>query len=342
MGVQVGVNPNAPEGYQFNSRLSVAGAETIETTTVQRTSSAAANFTVSVTDGHTTASPNEQLSYAIAVTNTSQTVQTADVNLVVSPFFSVDSLSPNTNYDSTNIVWKGISFDPGQPKIFTINGTVRRSAPEFASLVTDVKVGSTNASDVTSVQTPDNSSRSSSSLSKTSSSRSSASSSVRSRAVTRSVLFSKSADKSEVIAGGSIRYTLYVQNVLLNTIDDAVVNDRFDTAYLTLGDAAGATVTAPGQLEWKLPRLMPGEVWTQSYTLNVANNPSNGTQLNNIASITGNDVAYASLDEKVMVVQTGVVGQMPSTGSASDVLFIFLSIGVSGAVVFLQRRALAI
>ncbi len=344
LGVQVGVNPNAPEGYNFTTRLAAGGIEVTDSTTVQRTPSSvgASTYTVSVTDGHTSATPNEQLSYAIAVTNTSGTTQTSDVNLVVSPFFSVDSLSPNTNYDSTNIVWKNISFEPNQPKIFTINGTVRRSAADFTSLITEVKVGATNASDTTVVQTPKNSSNSSSS-SLRSINRSSSSSSVRTRAaVNRSVLFSKSADKEEALAGGSIRYTLYVQNVLLNTIDDAVVNDRFDVAYLELSDNGGATVTGPGQLEWKLPRLMPGEVWTQSYTLKVVNNPANGSQLNNIASITGNDVAYASLDEKVVVVQTGVVGQLPATGSASDVLFVVMSLLSSGAFVFAQRKELSI
>lgn len=341
LGVQVGVNPNAPEGYQFVSRIVAGGVEASDATTVQRTPASAASYTISVTDGHTVAAPNEQLSYAIAVTNNGLTQQITDVNLTVSPFFSVDSLSPNTANDSTNIVWKNVTLDPGSPKIFTVNGTVRRSAPEFASLVTDVKVGTSTASDVTSVQTPGGSTRVSSS-SHSSQRMSSAASSVRSRAANRSVLFSKTADKQETLVGGSIRYTLYVQNVLLNTIDDAVVNDRFDVAYLALGDAGGATVIGTGQLEWKLPRLMPGEVWTQSYTLNVVNNPPNGMQLSNIASITGTDVAYAALDEKVMVVQTGVVGQLPATGSASDVLFVLMSVMTSGGLVLAQRRVSSI
>lgn len=342
LGVQVGVNPHAPEGYQFVSRLVAGGVEVSDSTTVQRAPASAASYTISVTDGHTVAAPNEQLSYAIAVTNNGLTQQITDVNLTVSPFFSVDSLSPNTANDSTNIVWKNVTLDPGLPKIFTVNGTVRRSAPEFASLVTDVKVGSATASDVTSVQTPGASTRVSSSSSSSRPRTSSSSSSVRSRAANRSVLFSKSADKQETLVGGSIRYTLYVQNVLLNTIDDAVVNDRFDVAYLALGDAGGATVIGSGQLEWKLPRLMPGEVWTQSYTLNVVNNPANGMQLNNIASITGTDVAYAALDEKVVVVQTGVVGQLPATGSAYDVLFVLMSVMTSGGLVLAQRRTLSI
>jgi len=331
--VQSGVNPTAPEGTQLVARVTAGGAETSDTTTVQNSPQQQANFQVFVTDDRTTVAPNDTLNYRATVTNSATTSQTTDVILTTSQFITVSDLQPNAPYDSNVIVWKNVSFNAGETKTFTFKGQVRRNAQEFVSVNTQIKAGPATAADSTSVQTGARASSSRSSLSSSSSS-----SSRRTGAPSRSVLFSKSADTEEVVSGGSVRYTLFVQNVLLTTIDDATITDRFDASLLSVSDAGGGTVVSPGQLQWKLPRLLPGQTWEKSYTLSVSGTIAEGTQLSNVATITGNDVATASLDEKVVVAKTGIVGRLPATGAPYDVFFLLMTAPIAGALSMLQKR----
>lgn len=330
--VQMGVSPTAPEGTQLVTRVTAGGMEASDNTVVQNSPQTEALFKVFVTDDRQTVAPNDTLNYRATVKNDASVARTTDVILMVSPFVTVSNLQPTANTDSNTIVWKDVTFNPGETKTYTFSALVRRNAQEFVSVNTLIKAGQATAADSTSVQTnANNSSRSS--LSSSSSSR-------RAGAPTRSVLFSKSADTDEVVSGGRVRYTLFVQNVLLTTIDDAMITDRFDSSILTVADAGNGTVVSPGQLQWKLPRLLPGQTWTQTYTLSVGN-IAEGTQLSNVATITGNDVATATLDEKVVVIKTGVVNRLPSTGAAYDVLFLLATVPFAGAAAALQKRSRA-
>jgi hypothetical protein len=79
-------------------------------------------------------------------------------------------------------------------------------------------------------------------------------------------------------------------------------------------------------------------VWEDSYTLTVSPAIPSGTQLSNIASISGPDVITATLDEKVNVVTTGIVDHLPSTGAANDMLLFFGAIPLSLGFSAVQRR----
>lgn len=330
---QVSINPFIPDATELAVRAVVGGVEatdtTVATTAVQTGESA---FQVSITDNAQTAPPNGTLQYVARVKNVSQATQTVNVQLATSQFTTIEDLVPDTAYDSSNISWQNVTFEPNQERTFTFKGVVRRGAPDYASIHTKISVGSASASDSTAVL------RSTTSSSRSSVRSSSRSSRTGSAAPARSVFFSKTANASEILPGARIRYTLYVQNVLLEAIADAVITDRFDSQLLQVVDDAGATVLGPGQLQWRVPVLQPGETWQRTYILVVSEHLPNGTQIGNIATISGNDVAYAALHEKVVVVQTGVVGQLPSTGAAYDVMYLFLSGGLALSFAVAQRK----
>lgn len=335
--VQINLNPTIQEGTELTARVTADGIEATDRTTVQNAPRTGEVFTASVTDNKQTAAPNERLSYTITVRNVSDRQQTSDVILTVSQFVDVDTIDPSVPQEDNIVVWRGVSFNAGETKTFTFAGAVRRGTPNFASANTQVRVGSATAVDNTSIQTGGgahtgvSSSSSSSSSARSSSSRSGT-------AAAGDVLFTKTAGTQEAIPGGVIEYTLFVQNVLVRPVTDAVVNDRFDPALLSVVDSGGATLIGPGQLQWKVPALQPGQTWQQTYRLRVATGAGNGASITTVASISGTGVAYAAVEDRVVVHKTSVVSRLPSTGAAFDVLFLLATLPTAAAAAAVQRR----
>lgn len=290
-----------------------------ETTVLNSVSNPDSVFEVFLTDERATAQPGQKLRYTAVVRNVSSTVRTADVTLNMPVSLEIDEIDPDVSSDSSAIVWNAIRFEPGQVKTFAVTATVRRNVTEFVSLLTTIEVGGVRAQDTTVVQ------KTSQSNSSASSARNRSSSSSSRRTASRNLLFVKSANASEVMPGGTIRYTLRVQNVLLTVIDDAVITDRFDPAMMTAVDLGGGRETTPGQLRWIVPRLQPGMTWQTTYVLAVHENVPAGTDIGNVATIAGTDVATATLNEKVNVVRTGIVDSLPKTGVSYDGIFLLLS-----------------
>jgi len=160
-------------------------------------------------------------------------------------------------------------------------------------------------------------------------------------APTTAVLLRKTADRGEVIPGGHVRYTITVQNTLLHAIRGSVVTDSFNPTYLSVQESGNATTMGNGLLQWRLPDLAPGQVWTASYVLGISKNAPNALSVNNIARITGPDVADASFNERVTITQTGVMTQLPATGAAMDAILAMLMAPLALAAAVAQRRLMA-
>ncbi|HRH93799.1 MAG TPA: hypothetical protein PKV72_04700, partial [Candidatus Peribacteria bacterium] len=194
---------------------------------------------------------------------------------------------------------------------FTIR--VRPDAPVGASLLAGISADGATARDTTEVVLKSNEGK------------------------VQNVLLRKGVDRSEVVPGGQIRYTLYVRNTLDHDISDAMIVDRFDAQYMSFAgtdNRAALVKQAPGELQWQVPVLQPGQTWQASYTLEVAADAPNGFDLNNIASISGRDVSGVALSEKVRTVATAVFTDFPTTGFESDVAMAaalaILSLGIVG------------
>lgn len=332
--VQVVLSPETPHGILLIARAMADGAVATDGTLVQDASQQYDVFQLSLTDDTSIVPPRGTLNYHATVSNTTASQQVGDVILTVPQLLVIEVLTPDTSYDSNVIVWKDTVFAPNETKTFTFRATVRRNAPEFASLFTQLRIGTAAVSDTTSVQKQTGASSASSAI------LSSSRSSVRSRssvAVNRSVLFRKTSDANEVLPGGLLRYTLFVQNVLLQSIDDATITDTFDASKLSIADAGGGNIIAPDQLQWVLPTLSPGHTWQQTYSLIVSPNAHAGITLNNVATITGTDTEYATLAEKVSFVKTDVVERLPSTGAPYDVFFLLITFPMAILGSFRQR-----
>jgi len=301
-------------------------------------------FRVHVTDNLELVYPGETQHYVVTVRNTSASAARTDVTANVTSLNSVDSISPAANISYPVITWRDVYFEPNEQKTFTFNADMRKRQAPYTAARVIARAGTYTATDTTlsrdlhgdptfMVATERNGITTISSRDNHSSRTSSANA--------KSVLFRKTADSGDVVPGGTIRYTFLVQNVLLNTVRDAVITERFDPALVTIVDAGEGKIIGNGIIQWTLPVLQSGETWRTSYTVRVSNNLKNGTAINSVATLSGKDVGNATLNEKVTVsTTTSVVGNLPATGAAMDLLFMVATAPLAFAGMKLQRRKL--
>jgi len=168
---------------------------------------------------------------------------------------------------------------------------------------------------------------------------SSSSSSIQTSVVRgRAVLIQKSAEKSEVLPGGIINYSVQVTNVLLRTIRNATVTDQYDASRMTIVQPAGAEFAQRGKLVWTIPELEPGKTWNARYRLAVNDAVVHGDIVRNVVSITGPDVEDAVLSERVSAVQVNVIESLPAAGVPYDKILLIGIVSTSLLLGILQRK----
>jgi uncharacterized repeat protein (TIGR01451 family) len=334
-------------------------------------------FAIQLTDSRDQAAPGETLLYVLTVKNMGTTVQTTNVEVTASTVTTIQSSTPQATISGESLKWNNQSFQAGEEKTYRFVAKVKDDVALNVSIGTHALVGNSSTLDHTLVTSTSTATASSSRQSSVSSSRissvssrsssrrssvassemgwngeisSSSSSSVRStrsrasvipdpreQAATEYPLLVKSADHTEILPGGRIRYTVTVRNILLHRIEDVVVSDRFDAAFMSMVDE-GTAMSTEGQLEWELPSLQPGEDWTASYVLVVHDDVKNGTTLNNIVSVVGGDVSEVPVDERVRLVATSVVTNLPAAGFPADTFSLFLFVPLAAAGAYAMRR----
>ncbi len=342
--VSVNLGNNIPEDTALQAVAQVGSLQSSDFTTV-RGRTPVNTFRISVTDKEDQVYPGETQRYTITVKNTSSMPVRSDVTANVSALNSIDSTSAGASVSYPVITWKDVAFEPNEEKIFSFNATMRKRMSPYTAARVIARVASYTATDTTvardlhgdptfMVATLNNGITSVTSRGTSSRTISSSSSSK----TYKSVLFRNVADAGDVVPGGTIRYTVYVQNVLLNVIRDAVVTERFDPSLVTIVDAGNGTIVSPGVIQWTLPALRPGQEWKQSYSVRVSPTLKNGTVISSVATISGNDVAFATMTEKATVTTTSVVGNLPTTGGAFDLLFTLATAPLAMAGAALQRK----
>jgi len=152
-------------------------------------------------------------------------------------------------------------------------------------------------------------------------------------------LFRKWADRSEVLSGGQIRFTLRLQNTTQKTMRELSISDRFDPSLLKItSNLSSAAEEGNGHILWHVPVLMPGDVWEVSYVLHSENTVPHGATLSTIATLEGDMVAHISLEDRVQVIKVRVLAHLPKTGVSLDMFFMMFSTGILGLVVLGHRK----
>ncbi len=301
------------------------GNETASDTTVIRTGFPENGLNVSLKADRTEAKRGDIIHYTVTVRNETDKLATmAAVNASLPIYSEFLDVSDGGQWDGSTIHWRNMQIAAGSERTLGYRVRVRDDAPQGGKLLATVDASGSKDS-----------------LNITVSDRTTVSTNTAQRPSRSSTLLRKVADRSEMLPGGTVRYTIMVQNVLLHVIDDAVVTDRFDPQFLSIADSGNAQIVGQGEMQWKVPALQPGQRWETSYVLSISKNAPNGYIVKNIARITGTDVNDAAFSERVIITQTGVMTHLPATGAPFDILVgLFLS-PLALATALVQRRLIA-
>ncbi len=345
---------------------SVAGAVDTDNTQV-RSAITPHNFDISISDGRGNAMIGEQLNYTVTIHNNEDgTVSDAYVTAAMPIYSEFVGASAGGTRDSSVIRWPRIEVPAHGDRVLNFSIRVRPDAPIGADLLasaaldgmtdydhTEVVNYSTNTPSTSSsrrgifdrvsntpilvapVPTSSASPRSSTSTYRPAY-RSTASSVAR---PSERVLLQKTADHTQVLAGGVVRFRLIVNNITDAQLSGLTVNDRFNASQFSVVDASGAKDSGAGTLEWSIPTLQPGDTWSVTYTLRAANDLPMGTMISNLAALNGNGLDAIALDRRLSATKIAVVSTLPTTGAPLDMLgLVFLGL-LPAVPAALQRRS---
>ncbi len=274
-------------------------------------------ITTTISDGRNTAEIGQVLTYTVKVTNSSDQVGThVAISASLPTFAEFVSATEGGTTDGNNVRWLITQIAAHDTRTFKYSVRVRSDAPLDSILSAGVVADGANGHmtrDQTKVVLQ----------------------STEIGEVEPTIVFRKSADRSEAVPGGKVRYTLFIRNTLDRVISDATILDRFDNRYLSFESAEQTQFlieNTEGRMIWKVPVLKPGESWQVSYMLSVAANAPTGLPLDNVATLRGSDVSDISLTERVSTNTSGVMGDFPATGAGTEAaMAMLLAVGALAA-----------
>ncbi len=331
-------------GTVLTAVADAAGMQATDTTTVQSGPGSTKSYALTLTDNKSIVRAGATLNYVLTVKNNSAAAQTDSVTVQGSTALTVQSGTPlPTSVGTNNVTWSNVSFNPGETKTFTFNAQVAADARTNTTIDTRATVATATMSDLTRIDSnasSSSSSRSSNRSSSSSSRRSLSSSSVRAAG---NPLFRLTANTAEVMPNGDIRYTLFVQNVLLLNIRDATASVVFDPALASVTNAGNGVTSGNNQIRWPISSLAPGQVWQTTFALRANGSLPNGSIITASGRLTGTDVNGSTLNERVAIATVSVLSpsSLPDTGAASDMLFLALSGVLALFLGIAQKRSLS-
>ena len=317
--VTVRVDEDAPGFYaiRFSASAEGAGERAVDLTYIH-TGPIDADFDISVDADTNTARAGDEITYTITVENKSAVLAT---NVYV-----VDSLPPYTEYvDSTEgglfvgdseVRWDEITISPNGERVLEVTARVRSDVPEGFRLVNSAWVKDHRATATVEVGDSSNASNNG----------------------RNEIFLRKTVDRTEVRAGDTLTYTIYIRNTTDRVLRNLEVKDRFDNRYMSLLGGAEDAQMNGSEMLWNIGSLQPGEVWQKRYSLHVAANVPQGITLSNVVSVGGSDIAFLSLSERVRTANVQVFDHLPPTGAAMDTLFLGLTSILGAGQLFLTRR----
>lgn len=296
-----------------------AGAELATDTTTVMTGPKTSE-SVSLSDGHETAKPGEQLTYEVSVSNDTNVLATeVDINFALPSFAEFVSADGGGYWTGDRVRWHNMTVSPNGRRAFYVTARVRSDAPLGEQLRAVVDVRGTQAIDVTEVSTQ--------------------SIGAAIKPVNQNTLVSKVASNREVRPGDTVTFTVTVRNTTDRPLSNVKVDDRMDLRYMKVLNSQGGQAQGDSII-WTIPSLNPGQTWTKQYTVQVLPTTPHGTVIKNIVTVSGKGLETLSLTERVTTTQIGVVRKLPPTGAAWDAIFLALisTFGIFGTALQSRKR----
>ncbi len=143
--VHAQVAPNAAPGLLLVARAVADTATATDTTMINKDSTGPYpqnQLVVNVTDGQDHVMPRQILNYTVTVQNPENTAATVDVRSTIPDALIVSGpSSPIAELIGKELVWRAVTFQPRETKVFTITATVHSMAPNGYPIQLVVKAG---------------------------------------------------------------------------------------------------------------------------------------------------------------------------------------------------------
>lgn len=127
-----------------------------------------------------------------------------------------------------------------------------------------------------------------------------------------SIAVFKQADRTEAQPGDQVGYSITVRNTSNVTIQNVVVEDRYDTGKITITDPGDGQLGA-GALTWRISTLRPGETRVISYRAALSPVLRNGDSIINTVRVTANNLQTVPTSVSTIT----ILQQLPQTGFSS-------------------------
>jgi uncharacterized repeat protein (TIGR01451 family) len=340
------VQDRTPDNYVLHVSVSAGAARGSDDTTIRSTdSSERESVSLRLTTDASVVRPGDDLQFEVTIRNTSnRTISVRDLEATIPSHTSVSGISDAGSSAGGRVRWPTFSLRDGEEEIYTYRVRVERGAPQGAELSSTVTALSASARVRASVREggsatyyPDPYYMGSTLPSYYSDDKGDDKGDKGDKGKGE-VFFEKIADKSEVLAGGEIAYRITVRNVLEQPITNVVITDRFDAVHLEVQNAGSAVQMNDDTLRWYMQRLEVGEEWSATYVMSVKKSTKNGTEVINMATITGDGMDELNMSRRVMVIKTGVISRPPPSGAPLDLLFVLSVLPIGVASAFVQRK----
>ncbi|MBU2213393.1 hypothetical protein KKC44_04800 [Patescibacteria group bacterium] len=144
-------------------------------------------------------------------------------------------------------------------------------------------------------------------------------------------------NQSEVLPGGTVYYTLTIQNLDKRTAEDLIVSVQFDLTQGSIGNIHNEGKLKDNLIVWEIPQIFAGRRWSTTFTLTANENLALGDRIAMTARISGEGLLEAGILEEVLTKEVGIT-LLPQTGMRADILFVALLVCVSTLAISIRRR----
>jgi len=252
-------------------------------------SSQGTSLSITKSDGVSTAEPGDELVYTITVTNNNAAsiggISLSDTLPDDVIFLSAEN-GGNLNGDTVN--WNNLFFNSFESRTFRVTVEVTDDVDDGDIIrnTASLSIGG-SASDTTTIETDDDDDDSDDD----------------------DFTVEKEASTREVFPGGTIDYTIRIENDSNETVRNIVITDQFDEDQLTIIDDDDADENDDGELVWEIDELEEGESETIRYTAVLRSSVFPGSTVRNEVEVKGS--GNRKDDDSVIV---SVIGNLPQTG----------------------------
>jgi uncharacterized repeat protein (TIGR01451 family) len=302
------VNGMVPNAYPIQLVAKAGGSVGYDRSTVGNGQLTQTILFSGITDGRAIAARGEVLTYSISINNASNWVEAGSfIDAAVPQYTEFVYATEGGYWDGRNVRWPGTVVARGGSRVLQFAVRVRSDAPDGSLLRATSYVQGKLSRDETRVSGGFVASPSMPYYAY----------GYHNAAPAQPLRVKKSASSGEVQAGGSIDFTVSVENTTPDPIPGVVVEDTFDGSQVWVDNTSGASVNG-NTIAWIIDVLRPGEIRSFSYTAHVSDSLVRGTSLFNQARAYSDigRIAAAPVPNAVTTVEVS----LPRTG-ANDAFF---------------------